>query len=157
LPALGALEGEIAIALVTIGIGIVMEKWYVSWWSVGINVISFLVALTTLPLEPYSMGLLLGYTILGGVSAWKRWNRLYFLFGSKTYGALMLALGSLNFPSWKEQLLGFASSLGLDLSYTVYLLAFTWGIYFIIVHVVGEIYNRVGPSLGPKPDEGKFP
>jgi hypothetical protein len=152
LPVLNLLEGEIAVALLTIGIGIVMEKWYVSWWSVGINVLSFFVALMTLDLEPYSMALLLGYTVLGGVSAWKRWNKLYFLFGSKTYGALMLALGSLNFPSWRAQLLGFAASLGLTLNYTVYLVAFTWGLYFVVVHIVGEIYNRVAPSIGPEPE-----
>jgi len=153
LPVLGLLEGEIAVALLTIGIGIVMEKWYVSWWSVGINVISFFVALMTLDLDQYSMVLLLSYTILGGLSALKRWNRVYFLFGSKTYGALMLALGSLYFPSWKEQLLRFAASLNLVLTDTMYFLAFTWGVYFVIVHLVGEIYNRIGPSLGPKPDD----
>jgi hypothetical protein len=151
---LSPIEGEILASLVTIGIGTVMEKWYVSWWSVGINIVTFIVALMTPDLDAYSLVILIAYIALGIASAVRRWERAYFLFGSKTYGSLMLALGSLTIPSWSNQLVTLAASFQLVLNDRVSLLAFTWGLYFTVVHVIGEIYNRVGPSFGAKP-EGK--
>jgi len=153
MPFLSLIQGEIAAALVTIGIGIVMEKWYVSWWSVGINAITFVVALMTLDLDMYSWLLLIGYIALGIASAVRRWERAYFLFGSKTYGSLMLALGSLTIPSWNNQLVKLGASFQLVLNNSLSLLAFTWILYFIVVHIIGEVYNRVGPSFGSEPEE----
>lgn len=154
MPLLTLIQGEILASLVTIGIGMVMEKWYVSWWSVGINMVTFIVALMTPDLDAYSWVLLIGYIALGIASVLRRWQRAYFLFGSKTYGSLMLALCSLTIPSWSDQLVRLGASFQLVLNDRLSLLAFTCGLYFIVVHVIGEVYNRVGPSFGAKP-EGK--
>ncbi len=154
MPFLSVIQGEILAALVTIGIGIVMEKWYVSWWSVGINMMTFIVALMMPELDAYSWVLLIGYIALGIASVVRRWEKAYFLFGSKTYGSLMLALGSLTIPSWSDQLVRLGASFQLVLNDRLSLLAFAWIFYFIVVHVVGEVYNRIGPSFGSEP-EGK--
>jgi hypothetical protein len=145
---LSAIQGEIATALVTIGIGIIMEKWYVSWWSVGINIINLIVVLTTLELSPTS-GLVLGaYVVVGFLCAFYRVKRAYFMFGSKTYGALTLTLGLLQVPALNQRLYSFAFPiLGFSANEPTRLLLFSWLWIALGVHICGEIYNHVGPSL----------
>jgi hypothetical protein len=148
LPFLGPIEGELAAALLTVGIGVVMEKHYVSWWSVGINVLNLIVALMTLSLDQGTMILLGAYTVLGFVSAAKRWKWAYFLFGSKTYGSFMLALGSLQYPSLQQWVLSVADALKTTVSATSPLnyVLFGWAVFFIAAHVIGVIYNKYGPQ-----------
>jgi len=146
LAALSAIQGELLFAVLTIGIGIVMERWYVSWWSVGINILSLVVGLTTLDLAPTAMGLLVAYTFLGFLSAWRRWRGAYFLFGSKTYGALMLALGGLQYPPLSTLIMDFATSLSIRFADPTSFLVFSWGIWFFVAHLIGFVYNAVGPQ-----------
>ena len=146
MPVLTAIQGEIAAALVTIIIGIVMEKWYVSWWSVGINVVNLIVVLTTLDLVPIKSAVLAIYVALGFFCALYRFNRAYFLFGSKTYGTLTFALGVLELPDWNQQLTIIAHGMRIVPSDSTQLFLFTWVLFAVIVHIIGEIYNHIGPQ-----------
>jgi hypothetical protein len=60
--------------------------------------------------------LLISHIAFGIANVLRRWKRAYFLFGSKTYGSPMLALGSLTIPSWSNQLAKFGASLQLALN-----------------------------------------
>jgi len=104
-------------------------------------VASLIVALTTLDLDPYTILLLWVYVALGVLSAWKRIAGLYFLFGSKTHGSLMLALGCLEISEARTWLLNAAVSLRLPVKTTMEILLFEWAVFAIIVHIIGEIYN----------------
>jgi len=152
---LSPIQGEILAAVATIIIGIVMEKWYVSWWSIGTNVGNAIITLTTLELgrDLSGLTLLLIYVVLGGVSAWKRWERAYFLFGCKTYGALTLTLGMLEIPWASDWLLNTAAYMSIHVNNQLELLLFGWAVTFAIVHIIGEVYNRTvrrGAQKHPK-------
>ncbi len=59
MPILNPLYGEIIIALITIGFGIFVEKWYVSWSSLFMNGITLAVISFTLDL-PFGIIVILG-------------------------------------------------------------------------------------------------
>jgi hypothetical protein len=141
---LSPIQGELLAAVATIIIGIVMEKWYVSWWSVGTNMGNGIITMTTLDLERDlgALTLLLMYLVFGGVSAWKGWKRAYFLFGCKTYGALTLTLGMLEIPWATDSLLKTAAYMSIYINNQLELLLFGWAVTFALVHIIGEFYNR---------------
>ncbi len=147
MPVLEPIQAEIAVAGITILIGIVMEKWYVSWWSVGINVLNLVVVLATLALDLTTMAVLVLYVALGLLSAMYRVTKAYFLFGAKTYGALTLTLGLLSLPDWRQHLSDAAYTLAkIQPTDTTSILVFSWVIIAIIVQIIGEFYNAFGPS-----------
>jgi hypothetical protein len=91
---LGLVEGQILGSLVILVFsGIIMEKRYVSWWSVGGNIGGLILTFTTLDLNPLVIIALTAYASVGVVCAIKRWSDVYVLFGSKTYGSALLTLG----------------------------------------------------------------
>ncbi len=104
-PIIGQILGSLAIVIF---FGIIMEKWYVSWWSVGGNVIGLILTFATLDLNPLVIIALLAYSIFGFLCAAKRWEKVYVLFGSKTYGSALLVLGLLSINgaySWANSVL----------------------------------------------------
>jgi ethanolamine transporter EutH len=148
MPVLTPIYGEILAAFVTIIVGIVMEKWYVSWWSVGINVINLIVVLMALTLDTAAMVILALYVILGLMSAFYRVTKAYFLFGAKTYGSLTLTLGLLSLPDWNQRFVDVAYSLAkISAANTTGIFILSWVIIVVLVHIIGEFYNVIGPSV----------
>lgn len=133
-------------ALGAIVLGILMEKHYVSWWSVGANVFTTFIMFATLDLDPSLAILAATYVILGGLTAWKKWKALYVLFGSKTYGALAFTLGMLDIPLTHDWLRSTASSLSFPTETGIMLALFGWLLIGIIVHIIGEVYTFVRPA-----------
>ncbi len=116
-------------AVLLIYIGIVVEKYYVSWSSVYANTLSFLILLGSIDINQYVFLFLLAYTILGYVSVKLRWKRIFPLFGCKTYGSLVLVLtlGS------EGYLFGI---------YTITSVLISWIIVAILVHLIGYAYVK---------------
>ncbi len=116
-------------AILVIYIGIVVEKYYVSWSSVYTNTLSFIVMLGSIAMSDMVFLLLLAYTIMGYVAVKLRWKRIFPLFGCKTYGSLILVLtlGSQGF------LFGL---------YDVVTVVISWIIVAVIVHLIGYEYVK---------------
>ena len=120
--------------LLLIYIGIVVEKYYVSWSSVYANTLSFLIILGSLDINGYVFLFLLSYTILGYVAVKLRWKRLFPLFGCKTYGSLVLVLTM--------------GSMGVFPTYTVLSVMISWIIVAAMVHIIGMLYVKYGKKGG---------
>ncbi len=116
-------------ALLLIYIGIVVEKYYVSWSSVYANTLSFLIMLGSIDMSFYVFLFLLGYTLFGYLSVKLKWKRIFPLFGCKTYGSLVLVLtlGS------EGYIFGI---------YNITSVLISWIAVAIIVHLVGYIYVK---------------
>jgi len=116
-------------ALMVIYIGIVVEKYYVSWSSVYANTLSFIILLGSIDISETVFLFLLAYTILGYVAVKLRWKKIFPLFGCKTYGSLVLVLtlGS------EGYLLGI---------YTVESVIISWVIVALVVHLIGRWYIK---------------
>ena len=116
-------------AILVIYIGIVVEKYYVSWSSVYTNTLSFIVMLGSIAMSDMVFLLLLAYTIMGYVAVKLRWKRIFPLFGCKTYGSLILVLT--------------LGSQGLLFGlYDVVTVVISWIIVAVIVHLIGYEYVK---------------
>ncbi|ADD08997.1 hypothetical protein [Candidatus Aciduliprofundum boonei] len=116
-------------ALLLIYIGIVVEKYYVSWSSVYANTLSFLIMLGSINMSFYVFLFLLGYTLLGYISVKLKWKRIFPLFGCKTYGSLVLVLtlGS------EGYIFGI---------YSITSVLISWVSVAIMVHILGYLYVK---------------
>ncbi len=116
-------------ALLLIYIGIVVEKYYVSWSSVYANTLSFLIMLGSIDMSFYVFLFLLGYTLLGYISVKLKWKRIFPLFGCKTYGSLVLVLtlGS------EGYIFGI---------YSITSVLISWILVAIMVHILGYLYVK---------------
>ncbi|EDY34844.1 hypothetical protein ABOONEI_2432 [Aciduliprofundum boonei T469] len=116
-------------ALLLIYIGIVVEKYYVSWSSVYANTLSFLIMLGSINMSFYVFLFLLGYTLLGYISVKLKWKRIFPLFGCKTYGSLVLVLtlGS------EGYIFGI---------YSITSVLISWILVATIVHILGYFYVK---------------
>ncbi len=116
-------------AVLVIYIGIVVEKYYVSWSSVYTNTLSFVILLGSIAMSGLVFLLLLGYTLLGYLAVKMKWRRIFPLFGCKTYGSLILVL-----------VLGSQGYLfGL---YSVYSVVAAWIVVALLVHLIGYEYIK---------------
>ncbi len=115
-------------ALLTIYVGIVVEKHYVSWSSVYTNTLSLFVLLASADLPVEVLLLLFTYTALGYLSVKMRWNRVFPLFGCKTYGSLVLVIT--------------LGSQGLIFGiYTPLSVLISWVLVAAVVHYIGYMYK----------------
>jgi len=116
-------------AILLIYIGIVVEKYYVSWSSVYANTLSFLILLSSIDINQYVFLFLLGYTLFGYLAVKFRWKRIFPLFGCKTYGSLVLVLvlGSQGY------IFGI---------YTVTSVLISWILVALFVHLLGNLYVK---------------
>ncbi len=116
-------------ALLIIYIGIVVEKYYVSWSSVYTNTLSFVIMLGTISMSDYVFLFLVAYTLMGYISVKFHWRRIFPLFGCKTYGSLMLVL-----TLGSEGLI-----FGL---YNVVTVIISWVVVAVAVHLLGYEYIK---------------
>ena len=94
MPYLTPVEGEVITALVTIGIGILVERWFVSRSSIIANVFAWIVILFTIDIDETILGIMILWLLFGFVLVMSRGNgRVKQLFGSKVFGSLALILG----------------------------------------------------------------
>jgi len=128
---------SLVIALVTIVYGIRWERHYTAWISVVMNVVFTVVLFSSVDM-PSQMGVILGiYIVLGIVTAWRTLRPIFFLFGTKTFGALSLtvALAESSNLAWTSSI---ASNLtSLEPPTAQYLVA--WFAIAIAVHVIARI------------------
>ncbi len=116
-------------ALLVIYIGIVVEKYYVSWSSVYTNTLSFIVMLGSISMSDYVFIFLIIYTLVGYLAVRMKWRRIFPLFGCKTYGSLILVL-----TLGSEGLL-----FGL---YDIYTVVISWIVVAGVVHLIGYEYVK---------------
>jgi hypothetical protein len=128
---------------VLIVFGILMEKRYVSWWQVLGNVSGLIITLATIDLSPITTVLLCLYVFLGVVCAWKRWRKVYVIFGSKTYGSLQLVLGLFSIKGSYEALNQILTALTIPSQTNITLFFASWIIIVVIAQIVGWYINRV--------------
>ncbi len=116
-------------AVLVIYIGIVVEKYYVSWSSVYTNTLSFIILLGSIDISGLVFLLLAGYTIIGYVAVKLKWKKIFPLFGCKTYGSLVLVLtlGS------EGYLFGI---------YSVESVLMLWFVVAVLVHLIGYWYVK---------------
>ena len=116
-------------AVLVIYIGIVVEKYYVSWSSVYTNTLSFIILLGSIDISGLVFLLLAGYTIFGYVTVKLKWKRIFPLFGCKTYGSLVLVLtlGS------EGYIFGI---------YSVESVMISWFVVAVLVHLIGYWYVK---------------
>ncbi len=116
-------------AVLVIYIGIVVEKYYVSWSSVYTNTLSFIILLGSIDISGLVFLLLAGYTIFGYVAVKLKWKRIFPLFGCKTYGSLVLVLtlGS------EGYIFGI---------YSVESVMISWFVVAVLVHLIGYWYVK---------------
>src|SRR3990170_5574069 len=135
-PITGQILGSLAILIF---FGIIMEKWYVSWWSVGGNIIGLILTFATLDLNPLIIILLSAYVTLGIVSAWKRWKRVYVFFGSKTYGSALLVLGLFSIEGAYSWMNSVFMAWGTESLPNVALFLINWVVVAIFFNIVGFV------------------
>jgi len=88
LPLLNAFWESVVIALITIAYGMRWERYYTAFISVVMNVVFTVVLFSSTDLPPQMSGILIIYIVLGSITAWKTLRPIFFLFGTKTFGAL---------------------------------------------------------------------
>lgn len=94
MPYLTPIQGEVLVALVTILIGLLIEKWYVSRSSIIANTLTWLVILATIDLSGLTHIIMVVWILFGLGLVWTQGNgEIKQLFGSKVFGSLALILG----------------------------------------------------------------
>lgn len=129
----------LVVSFVTIAYGLRWERYYTAWISVVMNVVftAVLLASATLPLGVVYV--LIAYVILGVMAAKQDWRPIFFLFGTKTFGALSLtvALSQWTGLRWTHQIID-ALGWNMDMATQEYLVA--WVVIALIVHVIGIVF-----------------
>lgn len=107
------LVGALLSAFFVLIIGVFIEKHYVSIVSVVANILSLLVVFVTVDLSLAALAMLSVYLAIGIVAWRSELNQLYFLFGCKTYGSLVLVLtlNSAQLLSWSDWIVSHIPSL----------------------------------------------
>jgi hypothetical protein len=77
MPYIEATNVQVLTALVDVGYGIGIEKHYVSWTSVALNVTNFLIALAAITLPSEAFAVLFLYWLLGALTTYKHWDEFY--------------------------------------------------------------------------------
>jgi hypothetical protein len=147
LPLLNAFWESVVIALITIVYGVRWERHYTAFISVVMNVVFTVVLFSSTDLPAQMAGILIIYIILGVITAWRTLRPVFFLFGTKTFGALALtvALASSNNLGWT---MAIASQVkGIDLIATEYMVS--WVIIAVLVHIIGFILFPPRPHHSP--------
>ncbi|MFP3255194.1 MAG: hypothetical protein RXP30_02015 [Thermoplasmata archaeon] len=89
---LNPFQAAVASSLVVVLYGIFYERRTPSSTSILFNLMSFLVILASIDLPPLVFLFLLLYVLLGYIIVKIKIKSLYFIFGSKSFGSLMLVL-----------------------------------------------------------------
>lgn len=138
MPLLNAFWESVGIALVTIAYGLRWERYYTAWISVVMNVVftAILFASTDFPVGFFWVVLV--YIVLGVVTLWRTLRSIFFLFGTKTFGALSLtvALAESGNLGWTAS---FANALPqLDFVTVQYIVS--WVFIAMIVQILGLLF-----------------
>ncbi|MGA3108631.1 MAG: hypothetical protein ABSD99_04120 [Candidatus Bathyarchaeia archaeon] len=138
MPLITATFAQLLASVVDVLYGIFVEKFYVSWTSVILNAVNFIIALAAITLPTEVFIVLAIYAFLGAIAASKAAKGLYVLFGAKTYGCLMLVLSLNEFGH-----LGWAQYVGNMVNGWFGTpsgeIVFGWIVLALIVHLMGAI------------------
>ena len=97
-PAIGAVLAELVSSSVIIAVGIYLEYKKLDRLSIAFNVVGFLIMAVTTQLDVLVMPVLALYLGIGVLIAVLKVEWLYGFFGSKTYGAFLLAIAIIHTP-----------------------------------------------------------
>jgi hypothetical protein len=135
---------EIVLAFATIVFGILVEKWYVSKYSIAFNAVNTIILAFTLDASQIiTIILLIVYAVIGAYSIRsKGHNTVKQLFGSKCYGSLSLALASdqLNRSFLTRSILAFLEQFIPSLQILEQnIVVFSWMMIAVVVFVIQGI------------------
>ena len=97
-PAMEAVLAELVSSSIIIAVGIYLEYKKLDRLSIAVNVVGFLIMALTTQLDVLVMPILGFYLVVGVLIAVFQVEWLYGFFGSKTYGALLLAIAIIHTP-----------------------------------------------------------
>lgn len=145
MPLLDPTAEAIVIALVSIVYGIRWERYYTAWISVVMNIVFTAVLLASVDFPTGFIWIIAIYIGLGIVALVKTLRHIFFLFGTKTFGALSLtvALAQSGNINWTDQIISalkLSSPDWLAHSGLQYLVG--WITVSGIVHVLGFMFLR---------------
>jgi len=143
-PAIGTVLAELVSSSIIIAIGIYLEYRKLDRLSIAVNVVGFLIMALTTHLDVLVMPLLAVYLVIGVLIAVCEVEWLYGFFGSKTYGALLLAIAVIHTPMvqpiYSSILFVSSAQEGWDILIRFYeLLIVTWIITAICVWIIARI------------------
>jgi hypothetical protein len=82
MPLIGWPTAQLLAACVDVGYGVAVEKWYIGWLSVALNVVNVVIALAAVSLATEALVVLILYRGLWAGAARYRWRNVYVLFGN---------------------------------------------------------------------------
>lgn len=129
---------EVFWALFAIGYGIIVEKHYVSLLNATPNWANTVILYLTVPLPSELFGFFLLYLAIGAYTLYRKRSDLYTLFGGKTYGSLMLAIG-LNELRMLNGLGEWASAYNPWLGTEAGTVLLAWIILTVVAHILGRV------------------
>lgn len=142
-PPIEGVMAELLVACSIIAVGIWLEG-RMSRKYVFLNLMGLLVIAITTRLDLLVVPLLTFYLILGVVIAYYKKEGVYFLFGSKAYGSLLLALAFIHMSNFQEGLSLFYKQLPLidflEIFYATLLIL--WGVSIIFVLVFAKVIKN---------------
>ena len=97
-PAIETVLAELVSSSIIIAVGIYLEYRKRDRLSIAVNVVGFLIMALTTQLDVLVMPILGFYLVIGVLIAVLKVEWLYGFFGSKTYGALLLAIAIIHTP-----------------------------------------------------------
>jgi hypothetical protein len=143
-PAIETVLAELVSSSVIIAVGIYLEYRKFDRLSIAINVVGFLIMALTTHFDVLVMPILGLYLVIGVLIAVREVEWLYGFFGSKTYGALLLAIAVFHTPMVQPLYSSILSVSTMKEGWDVLLwfytwLLITWTIIAIVVWIVAKV------------------
>lgn len=143
MPFLDATAEGILIGVVSIVYGLRWERYYTAWISVVMNVVFTAILLGSTDFPNGFVWIIVAYIALGIVTLYRTMRTIFFLFGTKTFGALALtvALAQSGHLDWTNQIISSMSLSAPDwLGYLGLQYVVSWLAIAGVVHAVGLLF-----------------
>lgn len=143
-PSVNGILAEFISALVIIVTGLYLEKHGLNRACVGLNVIGLIVIAVTTQLDLLVIPLLTVYLFFGILIFVFKVKWIYSLFGSKTYGSLLLAIAFIHIPDIQQQFnIMLSSSIPSEIFLEIFygFLIIVWIMLAISAFILGKILD----------------
>lgn len=135
-PAIGTVLVELVSSSIVIAVGIYLEYKNRSRLSIAFNVVGFLILAVTTQLDVLVMPVLAFYLGIGVLIAVLKVEWLYGFFGSKTYGAFLLAIAIIHTPMIQPLYNSILSIRSVEGAWDVLIRFYTWLIVTWIITAI---------------------
>jgi len=144
MPLLDPTAEAVLLGLVSLVYGIRWERYYTAWISVVMNVVFTIILFASTEFPAGFVWVVLVYIALGIVTLWRTLRRIFWLFGTKTFGALSLTVafaqsGNIGWTSQVISALNLSASEWLSYGGLQYLVG--WVLVTAIVQIVGLLFS----------------